>query len=146
MIAVLFARTDSTDVAGVVTVDGASEFLADELTSAQWADWMHAISEMDSAKGLEVPDYESGIAEIRAAPAMPRPVPATVLTSDRPWDLRVGDTGSTWPAWLAAQNRLADALGARHVTHNDSGHGISVEQPRLVSSAIREVVDAAHGR
>jgi hypothetical protein len=66
-----------------------------------------------------------------------------VLTSDQPWDLQVGNSGSTWPAWLAAQDRLAGALQARHVTDTRSGHGIAVERPELVSAAIRDVVEAA---
>jgi hypothetical protein len=66
-----------------------------------------------------------------------------VLTAEKPWDLEVGDSGSTWPAWLAAQDLLAAALGADHVTNTDSGHAIGVEQPALVVDAIRRVVDAA---
>jgi pimeloyl-ACP methyl ester carboxylesterase len=144
MIVALFARTDFPQVSGVVTVDGASEFLRDTLTSDQWSDWMHKIDAMDPSKGLEVPDYESSVDEIRAAPAM-HLLPAAVLTADKPWDLQVGNNGSTWPAWLAAQDRLAGDLHARHITDTDSGHGINVEQPQLVSKAIREVVDQARG-
>jgi hypothetical protein len=50
---------------------------------------------------------------------------------------------STWPAWLDAQDRLAGDLHARHITDTDSGRGINVEQPQLVSRAIREVIDQA---
>src|SRR5574340_106561 len=137
MIVALFARTDFPQVSGLVTVVGASEFLRDTLTSAQWSDWMHKIDAMVSTKDLEVPDYDSGVDEIQTAPPMPHPLPTAVLTADRPWDLQVGDSGSTWPAWLAAQDRLAGELHARHITATDSGHGISVEPPTLVSSAIR---------
>jgi hypothetical protein len=42
---------------------------------------------------------------------------------------------------LAAQDRLAGELHARHITDTDSGHGINVEQPQLLSNSIREVVD-----
>ncbi|MFD3553297.1 alpha/beta fold hydrolase [Streptomyces goshikiensis] len=145
MIAELFARTDFPRVAGLVTVDGASPYLRDTLTPAQWSDWMKKIAAMDTGRGLEVPDYEASVAQIRRAPALPRPLPATVLTSDRPWDLGVGNSGSTWPAWLAAQDRLARELHARHVTDTGSGHGIAVERPRLVADAVREVVDRARG-
>ncbi|MEV6582632.1 alpha/beta hydrolase [Streptomyces sp. NPDC051582] len=146
MIAELFARTDFPRVSGLVTVDGASPYLRDTLTPAQWSDWMRKIATMDRGKGLEVPDYEASVAEIRSAPPMPHPLPAAVLTSDKPWDLAVGDSGSTWPAWLAAQDELARELRARHVTDTDSGHGIAVEQPRLVADAVREVVDEARKR
>ena len=145
MITALFARTAFADVSGLVTVDGASVFLRDTLTPAQWTDWMQKIEAMDSTTGSEVPDYESSLDEIGAAPAMPHPLPATVLSSDIPWDLQVGDSGSTWPAWLEAQDLLAADLRAEHVTDTDSGHGIAIEQPQLVSAAIREVVDQARG-
>lgn len=143
MIVALYARTHSAQVSGLVTVDGASQFLKNTFTPAQWSDWMGKVEAMKSVKGSEVPDYESSIREIRAAPPMPHLVPAAVLTSDHPWDLQVGSSGSTWPAWLAAQNRLAAQLHARHINDTDSGHGIGAEQPQLVTSAIREVVDQA---
>jgi pimeloyl-ACP methyl ester carboxylesterase len=144
MITALLARTDFCQVAGLVTVDGASEHLRDTLTPDQWSGWMQKVaSTAASNPGLEVPDYEPSVNQIRAAPALPHPLPAVVLTSDQPWDLQVGNSGSTWPAWLAAQDRLAGALQARHVTDTRSGHGIAVERPELVSAAIRDVVEAA---
>ncbi|MGW6980935.1 alpha/beta fold hydrolase [Streptomyces sp. NPDC054932] len=140
MIGSLFARTGPALTAGLVTVDGASPFLKDTLTPAQWSAWMDRIRATDPGKGLEAPDYPAAVREVSGAPALPRHLPAVVLTSDHPWDLGVGG-GSTWPAWLAAQQRLAEGLHARHVTDTDSGHGIAVEQPRLVVQAIRDVVD-----
>lgn len=142
MITALLARTDSDRVSGLVTVDGASVFLKDTFTPVQWSNWMAVIDEMDAAQGLDIPDYEPSLEEIRAAPALPDDVPAAVLTSDQPWDLQVAKR-STFPGWLAAQKLLAADLEARHVTDTDSGHGIAVEQPQLVSGAIREVVDQA---
>lgn len=141
MITALAARTGDPRVAGLVTVDGASTHLRDTLTPAQWSDWMRKIDAMKGPEGLEVPDYPAGVAEIRAAPPLARPLPAAVLSSDEPWDLRVGDGGSTWPAWSAAQKRLAAELHARHVTDTHSGHGIAEEQPRTVSDAVRDVVE-----
>ncbi|MFD5618962.1 alpha/beta fold hydrolase [Streptomyces yangpuensis] len=107
MIATLAARTDGLRVAGLVTVDGASAHLRDTLTPAQWSDWMRKIDAMKGPEHLEVPDYTASVAEIRSAPTPARSLPAAVLSSDEPWDLRVGDGGSTWPAWSAAQKRLA---------------------------------------
>ncbi|MGW7330925.1 alpha/beta fold hydrolase [Streptomyces sp. NPDC054840] len=140
MIASLYARTEPARTAGLVTLDGASPFLKDTLTPAQWATWMDKIRAMDPGKGLETPDYPAAVRELREAPAPRRGLPAVVLTSDRPWDLAIGG-GSTWPAWLAAQRRLAEDLRARHVTDTGSGHGIAVERPRLVARAIRDVVE-----
>ena len=144
MIVNLFARSNRTEVSGLAFVDGASEFLKATLTPTQWAAWQKAVLGLETAapSGGEVPDYDSAVKEIRAAPPI-ADVPAVVLTADKPWNLPVGDAGSTWPAWLAAQDRLAGLLHARHIMNTDSGHPIGVEQPRLVADAIRDVVDKA---
>jgi hypothetical protein len=42
---------------------------------------------------------------------------------------------------LPAQARLADSLIASHFTKTDSGHGIAVEQPAIVASAIRSIIE-----
>jgi pimeloyl-ACP methyl ester carboxylesterase len=138
----LFARNNSADVSGLVFVDGASDFLKESLTPAQWAAWMQAVDMSAVSPGGEVPDYEAAVAEIRAATALPT-VPAAVLTADRPWNLPLGDLPPSWPAWTAAQDRLADSLHATHITDTDSGHAINVENPRVVVDAVRGVVDAA---
>ncbi|MFJ3861547.1 alpha/beta fold hydrolase [Streptomyces sp. NPDC090085] len=144
MIATLAARTGDPRVAGLVTVDGASTHLRDTLTPTQWSEWMRTIDATEGPEGLEVPDYTASVAEIRAAPQLAR-LPAAVLSSDEPWDLRLDGGGSTWPAWSAAQARLAAELEARHVTDTHSGHGVAVEQPRTVSDAVRDVVDRVRG-
>jgi pimeloyl-ACP methyl ester carboxylesterase len=138
MIIDLFARTDPTDVAGLVFVDGASEFFQQTLTPQQWSAWMNAIKTATPI-GQEAPDYESSVVEISAAGPMAA-VPAVVLTADTPWNLPLGDAGPTWPAWTAAQENLARVLHADHVTNTHSGHGIAVEQPLLVTNAIRAVM------
>ena len=97
-----------------------------------------------AAHGNSMPDYDAAVAEIRAAPPLPA-VPAVVVTADEPWNLPVGEAGPTWPAWTAAQDRLAELLHATHVTDTDSGHAINVEQPGVVVGAVREVVDAVRG-
>lgn len=145
MLVNLFARTNSAKVAGLIFVDGASEFLKSTLTSAQWTAWMQAVKTSASSPGGEVPDYASAVDEIRTAPPIPI-VPAVVLTADKPWNLPVGDAGPTWPAWLEAQNDLARILDARHVTKTNSSHAIGVEQPRVVTDAIRNVVEKVRNR
>lgn len=141
MITNLFARQNPTKVAGLVFVDGASDFFKDTLTPEQWAAWMQLIA-TSTAAGGEAPDYESSVAAIRAAPPLPD-VPAAVLTADKAWDLPLGDAGPTWPAWLAAQDQLTKLLHAKHITKTNSSHGIAVENPRVVVKAIRDVVEAA---
>ncbi|MGN6127280.1 MAG: alpha/beta fold hydrolase [Humibacter sp.] len=145
MIAQLFAREHPGQTKGIVLVDSASAFLKDTMTPTQWARWMVVIASSHASATAEEPDYQRSLAELRAAPPMPR-IPATVLSSDHAWDLGVTPGTSTWPAWLAAQDRLAASLHATHIGKTDSGHGIAVEQPALVSRAVAAVVAEARSR
>ncbi|SDS96851.1 alpha/beta fold hydrolase [Microterricola viridarii] len=138
-IAQLFARTPPQSVAGLVLVDSASEYLHDTLSPAQWDGWMSVIAAA-ATPGAESPDYEGSLAQLADAAAVPA-LPATVLTSDQPWDLQVTPGASTWPAWLAAQDELAAAWHATHIADTQSGHGIHVQQPELVAAAITAIVD-----
>jgi pimeloyl-ACP methyl ester carboxylesterase len=143
LIVKLFASTYPDQVSGLVFVDGASELVKETFTAEQWDGWMEKIdASLATAGDLEIPAYEPSVEDLEDVPPPPR-VPAVVLTAEQPWDLEVGDSGSTWPAWLAAQDLLATTLDADHVTNTDSGHAIGVEQPALVVDAIRRVVDAA---
>lgn len=142
MIVKLYASSHPGEVSGLVFVDSASEFLKETFTPMQWAGWMNKIRGMLATMNAEVPDYESSVQEVHSRLVLQR-VPTVVLTSDKPWDLQVGDGGSTWSAWLDAQNRLAAQLDATHISKTDSGHAIALEQPQLVVEAIRRVVDAS---
>lgn len=144
MLVNLFARSAGADVAGLVFVDGASDFLEQTLTPAQWTAWMRAVAVSGASPDGEVPDYEAAVAEIRAAPALPV-VPAAVLTADQPWNLPLGDQPPSWPAWTAAQDRLTGLLHATHHTDTASGHPINLQNPQVVVNAIRDVVDTARG-
>lgn len=141
MITKLYASKYPNDVAGMVFVDGASEFLENTFTPAQWSEWMTKIKEMLALKDAEVPDYVSSVQALRESSGLPK-APAVVLTSDKPWQL-LGERNPTWQAWLDAQNMLARELGAKHISNTNSGHGIAVEQPQLVIDAIRQVVEAS---
>jgi hypothetical protein len=138
MIVNLFARTHPTDVAGIVFVDGASDHFEAALTPEQWNAWMHLIAS-STPPGREAPDYQSSVEELRVAPPIPAR-PATVLTADKPWNLPLEGMGPTWPAWTEAQRQLARELNAHHITKTGSGHGIAIENPRVVAGAIRDVV------
>lgn len=143
LIAQLFARTHHEQTQGIVLLDAASAYLEETFTPEQWSGWMAAIAAAhDNEPGAESPDYPPSIDELKTAGAMPG-VPAVVLSSDHPWDLAVTPGESTWPAWTRAQQLLAASLDAEHITDTDSGHGLAVEQPALVASAIRRVVDRA---
>jgi pimeloyl-ACP methyl ester carboxylesterase len=141
MIAQLYAREHPDKTRGIVLVDSASAFLKDTFTPAQWSGWIDTIAKAHAkSPRFESPDYESSLSEFQAAGPMPH-VPAVVLSSDHPWDLSVTPGESTWPAWLAAQARLADSLNASQISKTDSGHGIAVEQPAIVASAIRSIIE-----
>jgi pimeloyl-ACP methyl ester carboxylesterase len=141
LIARLFASRYPNAVAGLVLVDPGSEFLKTSLTPAQWAKFVGAAKNLGEPRDLEVADYEPSVAALRAAPPV-RAIPAVVLTSEKPFDFGVGGA-ATWPAWQAAQDRVAMLLNARHITRTNSGHFIQGEQPQLVIKEIRQVVEAA---
>jgi len=145
MIAQSYARTYPRRVVGLVLVDSASTWLAQTLSADQWRAWMAVIAAARTDSSAESPAYEPTLQEFADAGPAPA-LPATVLSSDQPWDLSVTPGASTWPAWLAAQDELAHEWHAVHVGATHSGHGIQVEQPALVASAIQAVLDRARGR
>ena len=138
LIAVRFAQEHPGAVAGLVLVDPSSTQLRDELTPEQWQSTLDLVDSLVDGSDVEVPDYAGTVDVVASGPAVTR-VPAVVLTSDQPFDFGAG--GAPWSAWLAAHDRLAESLGARHVTATDSGHLIMIEQPALVADEIRAVVD-----
>jgi pimeloyl-ACP methyl ester carboxylesterase len=140
LIAYLYASEHPDEVAGIVLVDPGSAFLRATLEPQQWHRFVAGARQLGKPKILEAAEYERSVDAISAAPSVPE-IPAAVLTSDRPFDFGAGGR-RTWPAWLSAQNRLATALDARHVTNTHSGHYIAGERPRLVIDAVREVVQA----
>jgi pimeloyl-ACP methyl ester carboxylesterase len=140
LIARLFASTYPDEVAGLVLVDSASEFLKSSLTPAQWATYIEATKKLIESNGLEAPDHARTLGLLHSSPRV-RPVPVVLLTSDKRFDFGAGGA-ETWPAWRNAQDRLAKLLNAKHVSETNSGHAIQMEQPQLVINSIREVVDA----
>ncbi|MBS1863998.1 MAG: class A beta-lactamase-related serine hydrolase [Actinobacteria bacterium] len=138
MIAQLYARTYPQQVAGLVLLDPGSPYLKQTLKPAQWRRFASGARKLGDPRTLEAAAYEPSVEEIEAAPPAPK-LPAVVLSSDHPFPFGAGGNG-TWPAWLGAQDLLAAGLGARHVTHTDSGHYIAGERPGLVVAAVRQVV------
>ncbi|MBS1907564.1 MAG: alpha/beta fold hydrolase, partial [Actinobacteria bacterium] len=145
MIAQLYARTHPEQVTGMVLVDSASTWLAQTLTTAQWSAWMATIAAARPDTTAESPAYEPTLQEFAAAGPI-HEVPTIVLSSDQPWDLGVTPGHTTWNAWLAAQDDLARQWRATHISETHSGHGIQVEQPALVVSALRDVLARARGK
>ena len=140
LIARLFASTYPDEVAGLVLIDSASEFLKSSLTPAQWETYIQATKKLIESNDLEAPDHERSLNLLHGSPQVGA-MPVVVLTSDKRFDFGAGGT-ETWPAWRTAQDRLAKLLNAKHVSDTNSGHAIQMEQPRLVIDEIRDVVVA----
>jgi pimeloyl-ACP methyl ester carboxylesterase len=136
----LLARTHPDLVAGIVMVDGVSEFLPDVGTAVQNAAW-----ERDSAQPSE-PGGESvlileAIAAVKNAPPLP-PVPAIVLSADK----FAAPEALTPENYALAQihhanDMLAAALGTTNIIATGSGHNMMLYQPKFVADNIIEIVD-----
>ena len=162
LIARLYAATYPDDVAGMVLVDAASEFLQDAETTEQWR-IQRALMRVDAFQipesvaeypDIETWDIDATFAELRAAPPL-RPMPLVVLSADEqlgplfPAMIASGalpagtppDFGITFDAAQSrAQARLAQLVpGAVHITATNSGHNIHLTQPQLVVDAVRSV-------
>jgi pimeloyl-ACP methyl ester carboxylesterase len=144
-IAELYARTYPKRVGGVVMVDAATALLRDVMTRSQLETW-DAANRMTSPQQPEGVRVIDAIDRVRAAGPMPD-VPAIVLSADKPYRTDLLPAGTdpeatlTFASWLRAQDRLAAALHAQHVTATASGHHVYLYSPRIVVDAIRTVVD-----
>ncbi len=145
-IALTYARAYPKEMAGLVLVDPGSQYLQTALPPAVWEQWMGAIATTAQANpDAEAPDYPTTIASLTTTPTLP-PMPAAVLTSDKPFDyLGIGNPDTYWPQWLDAGALLATALGAPHITQTDSGHFIENENPALVVEQICPMVAPERG-
>jgi pimeloyl-ACP methyl ester carboxylesterase len=133
----LYARQYPDDVAGEVLVDVTSVYVRETFTPTQYQDLLDYTSK-PTREGQEAMELDGGITAILAAPAA-RQMPVVLLSMDKP----PKDTLPSFQDELTeAHNRLARYLGARWITETASGHHIHVEQPQLVTDAIREVVEA----
>lgn len=137
LIVELFARTWPKDVAGGVLVDVTSVYLRDTFTPEEYEEMLEVTS-LPVAEGQEALMIDDGIDAILDLPPAPE-MPVVLLTADK---LAEDATSARKAELIEAHNRLAAQLGARHITDTRSGHHIHVEQPQLVTDAIRAVVDA----
>ncbi|MBP1160687.1 pimeloyl-ACP methyl ester carboxylesterase [Rhodococcus sp. PvR044] len=159
-IARVYAGTHPDETAGLVLVDGMSEFLENELTPAEFSVFLR-MNELDNERrtaqwaDVEQLDPAAIFPQLRAAPPVPE-VPVVVLSGDTfdpdafrarlPADAPADYPEVFWRAQLASQDSLALLFpGAQHITKTNSGHNIHNESPQLVVDAIREVVTAAGG-
>lgn len=136
----LLARTHPELVAGIVMVDGVSEFLMTLGSPAQ-----NAAFERDSATppepGAEAVLVDDAFARIRAAPPLPR-VPSIVLSADKfapPENLT--PQNYTLAQIHHANDMLAAALGTTNLVASGSGHNMMLYQPKFVADNIIAIVD-----
>src|SRR5262249_58217373 len=104
LIAQLYARRDPAQVKGLVLVDPANQYLRFTLGPKGWRRFLAAGMKLNDGTSAEVPDHARSVGVVAAAPPLRR-IPAVVLTADQPFDYGAGS--GTWPAWVAAQTRLA---------------------------------------
>jgi pimeloyl-ACP methyl ester carboxylesterase len=137
MIVELYARQYPNAVAGEVLVDVTSVYLRDALTAAEYREMLESTS-VPTTTGQEALAIDKGIDAILKLSTAPQ-MPVILFTADK---VARNGPASRGRELIEAHNRLAKQLGARHVTDTRSGHHIHVEQPQLVTDAIREVVQA----
>jgi pimeloyl-ACP methyl ester carboxylesterase len=161
----LFASTYPDEVSGMVLMDILSDGLRDAMTPHEWTIWKAANARrpQDIAEypDLERTDYDVALDQVKHARPI-RPMPLVVLSADvlygptLPAAIDRGEIPPDTPrdfghvvdrANAIAQAKLARLVpGARHLTKTHSGHNMMIDQPRLVTDAIREVVNAVrHG-
>lgn len=139
MIATLFAATYPTQTAGVVLVDPASAYLEDHLTPAQWTAFLNASNALVDGTQNEAPNYRDSVGGVRVAQV--GAIPVVVLSADTAFDIGLGL--DAWPAWQAAADSLAKSIRSTHITATSSGHAIPQDNPAVVTTAIKDVVDQA---
>lgn len=142
LIATTYARTYPADVAGLVLVDPASQFMARAMGSRAWAMYVRAALAR-AGSGAETIDPAASERAVEALPPLP-PMPVVVLSSDRPWFIlpfgRGGAPVDYSRALLESQTLLAQSLGATHLTRTSSAHDIYQENAPLVNQQIADVI------
>jgi pimeloyl-ACP methyl ester carboxylesterase len=161
LVARLYATSYPGKIAGLVSIDAQNEDFAaaykEFLTPEQY---LAAVLNPQSPPGLErYPAVERLSLEVSAAQMRQaqadtplRRMPLVVLSHSRTLPNPFGFPPD-WPiealeqAFQASQDELAKLVpGARHVIAARSGHYIQLDQPRLVTRAIRRVVRTTRGR
>lgn len=136
----LLARTHPELVAGIVMVDGVSEFLPGLGTPMQNAAWERDSMQPPEPGGEGVLVLEA-IAAVKDASPLPH-VPAIVLSADKfaaPEALT--PENYTLAQIHQANDMLAAALGTTNVIATGSGHNMMLYQPKFVADNIIGVVD-----
>jgi pimeloyl-ACP methyl ester carboxylesterase len=136
----LLARTHPEMVAGMVMVDGVSEFLPGLGSPVQNAAWERDSMAPPEPGGEGVLILEA-VAAVKDAPPLPQ-VPAIVLSADKfaaPEALT--PENYTLAQIHEANDMLAAALGTTNIIATGSGHNMMLYQPKFVADNIINVVD-----
>jgi pimeloyl-ACP methyl ester carboxylesterase len=161
MVARLYATNHRRAVAGLVSVDAQNEDFAAAYKQLLAPDTYAAAilnpqppPGLEDYPGVERLDLEPSAAQMRQAQADTplRPMPLVVLSHSRTLPNPFGFPPD-WPidaldqAFQDSQDMLARLVPrARHVIAAESGHYIQLDQPKLVTRAIRSVVREARRR
>lgn len=157
-IARLYASTYPKDVAGLVLVDGTSEYLQSALSPADFAIFLKLTQRDDAQRVAQWKDVEQfdpaiAFAQLRAAPPVAT-MPVVVLSADQydakafgarlPPGTPANYPNLFWRAQLSSQDSLAKLFpGAIHVSDTKSSHNIQNYQPQLVTTRVGDVVRMA---
>jgi pimeloyl-ACP methyl ester carboxylesterase len=151
LVARYYAHKHPRQVAGMVLIDSFSPELREAMPE-QWSAWMQwnatPAAVLEDYPDYERVDFDHALDEIVANRSI-EPMPLVVLTADQPYpapadpDLPPDISVVTRAAQDVSQRKVAQLVpGAEHITETHSGHDIMLENPRVVSHAIREVVAA----
>ena len=157
----LYAAAHPEEVAGFVFVDALSEDLGDGLTPAQVASFEKLNDPVSQGRppGSEQSFYTASVVPLLREASAVTGVPTVILTADQwPFTAEVVKSGrasgalpkfvtkeftdALWAAQLEAQDTFATKYpGAQHVTETDATHYIHLDNPQLVITSIRDVID-----
>ena len=136
----LLARTHPELVAGIVMVDGLSEFLPTVGSPAQNAAFERDVKTPPEPGGEGI-FVDDAFARIKDAPPLPR-VPAIVLSADKyPPPEAVTPDNYTLAQIHEANDMLAAALGTTNVVANGSGHNMMLYEPKFVADNIIDIIE-----
>jgi pimeloyl-ACP methyl ester carboxylesterase len=132
----LLARTHPEMVAGIVMVDGVSEFLPGLGSPVQNAAWERDSMAPPEPGGEGVLILEA-VAAVKDAPPLPQ-VPAIVLSADK---FAAPEALTPENYTLAQIHQANDMLATTNVVANGSGHNMMLYQPKFVADNIIDIVD-----